>query len=189
MITPPDSPPGSPADRSPGPLSVVAPGFHQVAFVVEDLEASVRHWADQLGVGPWNVWTMRPPALRDTVYHGAPADFGLRHALAWSGPVQVELVQPLEGPSIFADQLATRGPGFNHLGRIVDDHDAAWADLITHGYTALQSARGFGASQDGVFAYFDPPEGAGPIVELISPPTERFDPEWVYPAPTTEGDR
>lgn len=155
--------------------------FHQVAFVVRDLDAAVRHWADDLGIGPWSVWTMRPPALRETLYRGQPVKFGLRHALAWSGNVQFELVQPLEGPSIFRDQLDATGEGPNHVGVVVEDHPAAVADFVARGFTPLQSATGFGASQDGAFAYFSPPDGISAIVELISPPSERFAPEYIYP--------
>lgn len=156
-------------------------GFHQIAYVVRDLDAAVRHWADDIGVGPWSVWTMRTPYLRDAFYQGAPAEFGLRHALAWSGPVQIELVQPLEGPSIFRDQLDASGEGPNHIGIIVDDHQRASDDLVERGFAPLQGAGGFGKSHDGEFAYFRPPHDGGVIVELISPPTERFDPEYVYP--------
>jgi len=160
---------------------MTTPPFHQVAYVVEDLDDAVRHWADSLGVGPWQVWTMTPDVLHDTRYDGEPAAFAIRHALAWSGTLQIELVQPLDGPSIFADQLAASGPGLNHIGRLVDDHDRESAALVAAGYRPLQSAR-FGASADGRFAYFADPGGSS-IIELIQPPTERFTPDYIYPAP------
>jgi catechol 2,3-dioxygenase-like lactoylglutathione lyase family enzyme len=153
--------------------------FHQTAFVVRDLDAAVRHWADDLGVGPWSVWTMRPPLLMDTVYHGESVPFAIKHALAWSGGVQFELVQPLDGPSIFTDQLDSIGEGLNHVGVIVEDHAAAVADFIARGFMPLQSAR-FGKSEDGLFAYFQP-TGISTIVELIRPPGERFPPDYIYP--------
>ncbi len=157
------------------------PTFHQLAFVVRDLDQAVRQWADNLGIGPWSVWTMRSPALKDMLYKGQVVEFGLRHALAWSGSLQFELVEPLEGPSIFNDQLDAIGEGFNHIGIVVPDHPAAVADFIARGFTPLQSARGFGASEDGTFAYFQPPDGISTIVELISPPTVRFPPDYTYP--------
>lgn len=155
--------------------------FHQVAYVVEDLDAAVRHWADALGVGPWSVWTMGPDVLSETHYEGEPTQFGIRHALAWSGEMQIELVQPLSGPSIFADQLAASGPGLNHVGRLVDDRPAERAALIASGYRAVQGAT-FGASRDGRFEYFAAPDGSA-VVELIQPPTERFTPDYIYPEP------
>lgn len=161
-------------------------GFHQIAYVVTDLDAAVRSWADVLAVGPWQVWTMAPPTLLDQIYRGKPASFGFRHALATSGHLQFELIQPLYGPSVFTDQLREHGPGAHHIGRIVDNHPAAVADLLDRGFVALQSGR-FGASADGLFAYFTPPDGIGTTVELISPPSERFPPDYIYPSlPTTK---
>lgn len=154
--------------------------FHQVAYVVEDLDAAVRHWADVLGVGPWSVWTVGPEATEDATYRGEPARFRFRHALAWSGDLQFELVEPVEGPSIFQDQLLAGGPGLNHVGRLTDDHAAESGELVARGYEALQSAT-FGASRDGRFAYFASPENDA-IVELIAPPTERYTPDYIYPA-------
>ncbi|MCU1523732.1 MAG: Glyoxalase/Bleomycin resistance protein/Dioxygenase superfamily [Microbacteriaceae bacterium] len=154
--------------------------FRQTAFVVRDLDAAVRHWADDLGIGPWRVWTMRPPQLMDGVYRGTAVPFAFRHALAMSGEVQFELIEPIDGSSIFADQLDEIGEGPNHIGAVVDDHQAAVADLIERGFVPLQSGR-FGASGDGLFAYFQRP-GISTIVELIRPPSERFAPDYTYPA-------
>jgi methylmalonyl-CoA/ethylmalonyl-CoA epimerase len=153
--------------------------FHQTAFVVNDLDGAVRRWAHEFGVGPWSVWTMEPPTLKDTIYAGENIPFAFRHALAWMGEVQYELIEPLEGPSIFRDQLDSTGEGPNHIGAVVDDHPSAVADFLARGFTPLQSGR-FGASEDGRFAYFRVP-GIASIVELISPPTERFAPDYVYP--------
>jgi hypothetical protein len=63
----------------------------------------------------------------------------------------------------------------------VQDHPAAVADFLARGFTPLQSASGFGAEGDGAFAYFRPPFGAGTIVELISPPKVRIQPDYIYP--------
>lgn len=163
---------------------MIAP-FKQVAVVVEDLENAVREWSRILEVGPWTAYTLAPPRLRDCRYRGQAVDFSLRHALAFSGDVQFELVQPLSGPSIFTDHLSRHGEGLQHLGRYVPDHDAAVADHLARGFTPLQSARGFGAEGDGAFAYFEPPGASGVVVELISAPRVRVAPDFIYPG---EGD-
>lgn len=159
--------------------------FRQVAIVVHDLEASVHRWARLLGVGPWTAWTLRPPRLQNCTLRGERVEFALRHALAWCGEVQFELVQPQEGPSIFAEHLARHGEGLvHHLGCYVEDHAAAVADHVARGFTPLQSARGFGADGDGAFAYLEPPGGDSPVIELISAPQRRVEPDFVYPDPT-----
>ncbi len=156
--------------------------FQQIALVVEDLDEAVRRWQDELRIGPWTAFRYDPSILVDMRYHGSAVEFSLRHALCWQGEVQFELVQPLEGPSIFADHLAAHGPGLHHLGKYVADHPAAVAGALAAGFEPLQSARGFGAEGDGAFAYFQPP-GIGTVVELISAPRVRRQPEFVYPAP------
>jgi len=63
----------------------------------------------------------------------------------------------------------------------VDEAHAAVEQALAGGFTLLQSASGFGAEGDGAFAYFMPP-GVPMIVELISAPSVRIEPEFVYPA-------
>jgi hypothetical protein len=159
--------------------ALLSPPFKQCAVVVEDLDAAVRMWTKHLGIGPWTGYRLEAPRLKEMRYHGEEVEFSLRHALAWQGDMQFELVQPLSGPSIFADQLADHGEGLNHVGKFVEDHRAAVAQAISAGFVPLQSARGFGAEGDGAFAYFKAP-GVAMIVELIEVPRVRIEPEFVY---------
>ena len=160
---------------------VVPPAaIKQCAIVVADLDRAVERWSVELAIGPWTTYRLEPPRLQEMRYHGQDVQFSLRHALAWQGELQFELVQPLEGPSIFADHLASHGEGLHHLGAYVPDHAAAVAAALAAGFRPLQSACGFGAEGDGAFAYFEPP--ALPlIVELIQAPRVRIEPEFVYP--------
>lgn len=159
-------------------------GPKQVAFVVRDLEAATRQWWDVLRVGPWTAWEYTPQILKDMTYKGAPAAFGLKHALAWKDGVQFELVQPTTGPSFFADQLATSGEGLNHIGiHVPEDHAGAVAEIEAAGFTCIQSARGFGGDGSGAFAYFTAPSLNGLVLELIGPPAERREPLFVTPVP------
>lgn len=153
----------------------------QCAVVVRDLDEAVVRWTEQLGIGPWTGYRLEPPRLREMRYRGEDVEFSLRHALAWQGELQFELVQPLSGPSIFREHLDAHGEGLHHVGRYVPDHAAAVAHALEQGWTPIQSARGFGAEGDGAFAYFTPP-GVATIVELISAPRVRIEPEFVYPA-------
>jgi len=154
----------------------------QIAFVVRDLERAVHQWADLLDVGPWTAYRMGAPRLHDMVFRGEPAEFSFLHALAWSGEVQLELIQPLSGPSTFAEHLDRFGEGLHHVGIIVPDHAASSDLLLARGFTPLQSGAGFGADGSGRFAYFQPPAGLGTIVELIDPPAVRAVPEFIYPS-------
>jgi len=162
-----------------GADSLLLAPFQQCAVVVADLDAAVRAWSQQLGIGPWTGYRLERPRLKQMRYHGEEVEFSLRHALAWQGELQFELVQPLEGPSIFADHLAAHGEGLHHVGKYVRDHVRAVAEASAAGFVPLQSARGFGAEGDGAFAYFRHPAVAT-IVELIEAPRVRIEPEFVY---------
>lgn len=162
-----------------GESPLLVPPIRQCAIVVRDLDEAVARWTDQLGLGPWTAYRLEGSRLKDMRYHGEPAEFSLRHALAWQGELQFELIQPLSGPSIFADHLEAHGESLHHVGKYVQDHPAAVAEALSKGFTELQAARGFGAEGDGAFAYFQPP-GVSLILELISAPRVRIEPEFVY---------
>ncbi|MGN6101062.1 MAG: VOC family protein [Devosia sp.] len=166
------------------PLSLMqSQPVKQVAIVVRDLEASCRAYWEHLRIGPWTAFEYTPAFLKEMTYMGQPAPFSLRHALAWKEGQQFELIQPLEGPSIFADHLAQHGEGLHHVGIYVPDHARAVAEITAAGFACLQSAKGFGATGDGAFAYFASPNLPGAIIELIGAPTVRREPLFVYPRP------
>jgi catechol 2,3-dioxygenase-like lactoylglutathione lyase family enzyme len=158
-------------------------GIKQIALVVRDLDASVRAYWDLLRIGPWTGYQLDETILKDMHYRGQPASFSLRHALAWKDGVQMELVQPLSGPSIFAEHLERHGEGLHHVGIYVPDHAQAVAEFKAQGLRPLQGARGFGATGDGAFAYFESDLPIAAIVELIQAPSVRRTPAFVYPPP------
>ena len=162
------------------PSPFLDPPLKQCAIVVHDLDEAVRRFVAELEIGPWTAYRLEPPLLKQMRHNGEEVEFSLRHALAWQGELQFELVQPLEGPSIFAEHLEAHGEGLHHVGRYVPDHPAAVEQALAAGFVELQSARGFGAEGDGAFAYFKRPD-VPLIVELISAPRVRIEPEFVYP--------
>lgn len=160
---------------------VRAHGVKQIALVVRDLEASVRAYWELLNIGPWTSYTLGPDILKDTYYMGEPADFKFRHALAWKDDVQFELVEPIAGPSIFADHLQRHGEGLHHVGIFVPDQPKAMAELEAEGYRCVQKARGFGAEGDGAFAYFETDHPLATIIEVIGVPRIRRPATFIYP--------
>ena len=55
--------------------------------------------------------------------------------------MQLELVQPVEGDSIYHDFLIQHGEGLHHLNFLVDDADAISEILTGEGFPCLQSGR------------------------------------------------
>ena len=152
----------------------------QIGIIVDDLEPALERYATGFGVGPWRIYTYGRGTLSKLVYRGQPGRFSMLLALAGQGP-QIELIQPLEGPSLYHEWLDRRGPGLHHVAVEVDSLDETTAAMEAAGYPLLQLGLGFGPDGDGGFAYFDTQEDLGVIVEAIEEAKRVAEPERVYP--------
>jgi len=152
----------------------------QVGIVVHDLESALERYSDIWGLGPWRCWTYGPATVPHLTYRDEPGRFVLRIALTGESP-QVELLQPVAGPSIFDEWVESRREGLHHLAVMVESLDAAIASVEAAGYPVLQSGRGYGLDGDGGFAYFDTQRALGLILEAIEVPRRRREPDLIWP--------
>ena len=82
-------------------LSAIAgrrPG--QIGIVVGDLNAALERYTGLWGLAPWRCWTYGPQTVPDLGLRGKRASFEINIALWGEGP-QIELIEPLQGPSIY----------------------------------------------------------------------------------------
>ena len=153
----------------------------QIAFVVRDLEEALERYSAVLGAAPWRGWrTFGADDHEETEYRGRPTSFSVRLALNNSSP-QVELIQPLTGPSTHEDWLEQRGEGPHHVGIIVDSVRKTVAQMEAAGYPLVHSGRGFGPQRDGAWAYFDTTQALGLMLEAVEPPTSMPPVDFVWP--------
>jgi catechol 2,3-dioxygenase-like lactoylglutathione lyase family enzyme len=160
--------------------------FDQIGIVVPDLDAAMADFTRKLGLGPWAIWDYVPPFLPRREFHGRPGTFSMRAGFAGTGP-QVELIEPLEGPSVWHEFLATRGRGIHHLAFFVPSFEQAAAELRQLGAGLLMSGGGHGLDGDGIFGYFDTEPWFGFVVEAIQHPARRPPPSRMFPAPPGAG--
>jgi methylmalonyl-CoA/ethylmalonyl-CoA epimerase len=66
-------------------------------------------------------------------FSGSGPTFKLRFGYGLMGVSAVELIQPLEGETIYAQYLRERGPGIHHLGFLVRDLAASKQQLESDG--------------------------------------------------------
>ncbi len=143
------------------------PELYQACVVVRDIEQSIGRYESTLGIGPWQIMDIDSSALEEVTYHGRPAHHKFRLALTMAGPLQMELIQPVEGDSIFRDFLNERGEGLHHLGHIrVDSLKESIRSLAEAGFACIQS----GYAAGGGYAYIDMVKALGVIVELLELP-------------------
>jgi len=150
----------------------------QIGIVVEDLQKAVKNYWDNFGIGPWSIHTAAPPDLTDTFIRGEPASFSMKLAFTKVGSIMLELIQPLEGESIYNEFIREKGGGLHHIATYeVEDMNEALSSLEKEGIKVLQRGKWRGAS----FAYLDTEKLLGIIIELVKRTGEFPTPEATYP--------
>ena len=145
-------------------MTIASGPIIQVCWVVEDIAAAEEFHSAHFGVGTWT----RLPDIRfgpeDVRLHDRPADFTVHVAMAYAGDLQLELIQPVSGDSIYTEHLARSGPGLHHVCFETDDLDAAVARARAAGLDVpMQGVMGGGLMS---FAYVDGARWGVPYVEL-----------------------
>src|SRR3712207_5299417 len=88
----------------------------QLGIVVRDLEATVRRYEDDYGIGPWRFDRIDLGAANDYREYGQPVERSNRIAIAMVGRVMWELIEPLDEEGIYdARFLAEKGEGVHHV--------------------------------------------------------------------------
>jgi methylmalonyl-CoA/ethylmalonyl-CoA epimerase len=95
----------------------------QVAVVTRNLEKTMESYTNLLGWGPWSVYRHEPPRLHDTELGGQKVDYTMLGAETHVGDLVFELIQPLEGPSIYKQWLDQHGEGLHHVAVMLHDFD------------------------------------------------------------------
>ena len=152
----------------------------QIGILVRDLDSALARYEREWGLGPWRGFVYGPDTIPSTSFRGEPGRYRVQIAISGTVP-QIELLEALEGPSIYDEWLAERGEGLHHLGFWVDSLAAGIADMEAAGYRAVQTGEGYGLDGDGGYAYFDTRERLGVLVELIEIPRRRREPDFVWP--------
>ncbi len=134
----------------------------QVAHVVRDLGRALRYYWDTLGIGPWDLYTLAPPALQDSMVRGRPSSHTYKVAVCWLGAVQMELMQPLTGRSIYDECLETKGEALHHMKLYYPDCAAVLASYRKRGIEVIQSGR----IDEDLFYYLDTEKSLGYVLEV-----------------------
>ena len=96
-------------------MSILFGPIRQMGYVVQDIDAAMRHWTQALRVGPFYYAESAP--IHDFSYRGKASDVRASIALSYSGNMQIALIQQTnEAPSSFLDFLNAGRTGLHHAG-------------------------------------------------------------------------
>lgn len=133
-------------------------GQFQTAYLTDDMDRGLAYFRDKFGIQNWTIMNTAGP--------GAPAN-GI--AIAYSGDVMVELIEPSAEPSLYQNWLPAGGSGlrFHHLGFLVHS-DREWKAAIRlfedSGYPTAMSGTAEGLMD---YHYADSTAILGHYCELI----------------------
>ena len=139
--------------------------IRQNGYIVRDIEAALKHWTTVLGVGPF--FYVERARIADLQYKGKPSAAEVHVALANSGNLQIELLQPCnDAPSMWRDFLVAGHEGLQHVACWMETPaamDAALTRAAELGYTIGQCGS---TGENGRFVYLCTEGHAGTVVEL-----------------------
>ena len=105
----------------------------QIGIVVRDLDATLRRYVDDYGIGPWEIFEVTPENAPDLRHDGQPIKGATRSAVAMIGSVMWEVSQPLDEHGIFARFLAEKGEGVHHIAMATPEFDGLIAEQARQG--------------------------------------------------------
>jgi catechol 2,3-dioxygenase-like lactoylglutathione lyase family enzyme len=139
------------------------PVITQVGVIVKDIEASARAWAALLGLPVPEIRVTDDYELARTEYKGAPTTARARLAFFHLGQVDLELIEPVGGPSTWKDQLDQHGDSLHHIAFHIQGMGEKRAYLSGKGIPLVQR----GEYTGGRYAYFDGTAQLGAVLELL----------------------
>ena len=148
----------------------------QVAIVVKDIDSALDEYSNRLGIGPWWVCFYGPPRLTDMRIRGESIPYSFKAAMAKTGNTLWELIEPVDGPSIYKEFLDEHGEGLHHVLVEHDtlDFEQAIQKFTERGCPVLMEGR-MGEVR---FAYLGTEGPLKTVMEVVYRP-----PNFVRPAP------
>lgn len=139
------------------------PAVLQIGIIVRDVARAARHYAEVFGIPLPEVIEIAGDSFAHTIYRGQPSEAKGKAAFFDLGALQMELIEPVGGPSTWEEFLRTKGEGIHHIAFKVNEMPAAVEFLKGKGMEVIQS----GGWDGGQYAYLDASAQLGVILELL----------------------
>lgn len=140
------------------------PRLAQVGVYVRDLDRTIERLENVFGIGPFLVMEGETEYC---LYRGCETKARGRIAVGFSGRVQIELINIVEGANVYLDTLGGLDEGIHHLGFAVRDLEERLRACRDAGIEILQRGT---LKQKGLtidYAYLDTREQLGLVLEYI----------------------
>ena len=134
----------------------------QIGIVVRSIEETLAFFQKTFGFGPFE---LRDVAYTTATYFGEQCGYRGKRAFFKLGPMEIELIELLDGKTIHEEFLQTKGEGIHHIAFRVDSLEEAMRRAEQAGIRVTQSYRR--PDGTGGFAYLETDRVGGVVMELI----------------------
>ncbi len=140
----------------------------QIGVVVRDMDRTVKYLTEVFGLGPFRFITYPPEGRTDMdlTYRSEVGHFSHRLAFTQLGPIELELIQPLEGESALTEFLREHGEGIQHIRFNTAELQPLLNYLSEKGVEPIMS--GSGLRPGTKWVHMDTAAQAGFVIELMN---------------------
>ena len=145
-------------------MSVKIEKITQLGIVVRDVYAKVKTYEEFYNIGPWEIMDGNvgfEDEAEDLTVRGKRQDFKVSLAKAMVGDLEIELIQPLDEFSEYADFLRKHGEGIQHIS-VVTDAKQFKKEMRSRGVETAMYGHVPGIE---TFEYFDTIDDIGMMIE------------------------
>ena len=135
--------------------------FCQVGVVVKNIDETIKYYEEVFGFGPFEIRHVEYP---NATYYGETAGYRGKRAFFYLGPIQIELIELVDGKTIHEAFLKEKGEGVHHIAFEVDSLEKSKENANKAGLKITQS---FSRPDGSGFAYLDTEKTGGISFELI----------------------
>jgi len=157
--------------------------INQICYVTNDYKAMIERWYEDFKVGPWTIFAHSDEVTKEVILNGEPVTepFKFYCAMAYIGDMQIEVIQPVYGPSAYQKFLDEKGPGIHHIKEYVPDERLS--DMIEDYKKKGIPVYFQGRFMADLFYYLDSEKSIGAVYEIGNCPPLEFDPDTIsiYP--------
>lgn len=136
----------------------------QIGVVVENVDASIAKYSDLLGLDDWNINYVDTKMGKGSNFFRGDKPVVAKAKIAWIniGNVELEIIEPRDEDSIYAQHLRERGPGIHHLMFATSDYEKCSATMTEKNVALI----GGGELQHTRFQMFDTQKDLGFLCEI-----------------------
>jgi methylmalonyl-CoA/ethylmalonyl-CoA epimerase len=138
-----------------------------IGIVVKNVDETIQYFSEKFGFGPFEIRYVDFPTA---TYYGKEAGYRGKRGIFHMGPIEIELIELIDGKTIHEDFLKGKGAGLHHIGFEVENLANSCKNSETAGFQITQS---FVRADGSGFAYIDSDKIGGTIFELVQKPVEK----------------